>query len=265
LTILKIFDGDDGEDGQDGQDGQDGEQGPQGPQGAQGPQGPEGPQGPTGSRGPGVTYRGVFSTSAFYVNDGDIRDVVEHPEGSGNYYAVNITTTSSGQTGTQLGTPPNFRWLQFNRFGAVATDILLADNATIKKTLIMGADTSTGNVGIIRNNAVTAKANIISGSQTGFFLDGEDGSLTTNSIIATSGTIGNTTFSSTTLEGSGAVQMTGLLLNNISVNGNITVGSTASATFSNGLTAANTITARSIFPSSTNSFDLGTTTGITLR
>jgi hypothetical protein len=68
--------------------------------------------------------------------------------------------------------------LEFNRFAAVATDILLADNATIKKTLILGDDT--GNVGIIRNNAATSKANIISGSQTGFFLDGEDGSITSN-------------------------------------------------------------------------------------
>jgi hypothetical protein len=122
-----------------------------------------------------------------------------------------------------------------------------------------------GNTGIIRNAGADNKANILSGAQTGFFLDGEDGSITTNSIKAISGTIGNTTFSSTTLEGSGAVQMTGLSLNNISVNSNITVGSTASATFSNGLNAANTITARSIIPSSTNAWDLGTTTGITLR
>ena len=39
---------------------------------------------------------------------------------------------------------------------------------------------STGNVGFIRNNAATSKANIISGSQTGFWLDGADGSITSN-------------------------------------------------------------------------------------
>jgi hypothetical protein len=39
---------------------------------------------------------------------------------------------------------------------------------------------STGNVGFIRNNAATSKANIINGTQTGFFLDGADGSITSN-------------------------------------------------------------------------------------
>ena len=153
--------------------------------------GQDGGPGPTGPRGPGVTFRGVFSTSAFYVNDGDIRDVVEHPEGSGNYYAVNIATTSSGQTGTQLGTPPNFRWLLFNRFAAVATDILLADNATIKKTLIMGDQT--GNIGVIRSNGATSQQRVIDGDDQGFFFNGD------GSIAANLGFIGGFTISPTSL------------------------------------------------------------------
>lgn len=68
-------------------------------------EGQNGGKGDQGDRGPGVTFRGLFSTGEFYVNDGDIRDVVEHPADSQAYYAVAVGTGSSGSSGTSLGTP----------------------------------------------------------------------------------------------------------------------------------------------------------------
>lgn len=73
-----------------------------------------------------------------------------------------------------------------------------------------------GNAGVIRNAAADSKANIISGAQTGFFLDGADGSLTANSCLFLSGTIGGATFGSTTLGNQGALQVSSILINNTS-------------------------------------------------
>jgi len=119
--------------------------------------------GADGERGPGITFRGLWSSSALYVNDQITRDVVEWPEDSENYYVVNVDTSSSGPI--TLSQPPSSDWILLEYFESVATDILLANDATIRKALVMGDDT--GNEGIVRsNNAVSLT------DGTGFYMDG---------------------------------------------------------------------------------------------
>lgn len=79
-------------------------------------------------------------------------------------------------------------------------------------------------------------------------------------IEAGSGTIGGVTFSEGTIGGAAALTLPRLIIQN-----NLTLESLASATFPNGATFANTVVARSIVPSSSGAFDLGTTTGVILR
>ena len=150
--------------------------------------GPPGPPGAAstapGPPGPGVVYRGQWNANTSYIRTSTRRDVVLY---NGTYYLAVSFNTNIGVT---PGTNTSF-WTTFGaNFSSVATDILLAQDAAITKSLVMGD--LAGNVGIIRNAGATSKTNIIDGSQTGFFLDGEDGSITFNRA-----NIGNFKISST--------------------------------------------------------------------
>jgi hypothetical protein len=152
--------------------------------GSTGPAGPPGPPGSTGSTGPGIVYRGEWDASTSYIRTSTRRDVVLY---NGTYYLAVSFNTNIGVT---PGTNTSF-WTTFGaNFSSVATDILLAQDAAITRSLVMGD--LAGNVGIIRNAGATSKTNIINGSQTGFFLDGADGSITFNRA-----NIGNFKISST--------------------------------------------------------------------
>lgn len=122
--------------------------GTQGPQGLTGPQGPgggdQGPQGPQGEIGPGLVYRGVYDPAQTYYNNAVRRDVVSHPEGT--YFYTNNPAKSGLAT---WDTPPGADWLAFTGFTAVATDLLLAQDVAITRTLTLG--TAGGNDGIIQS------------------------------------------------------------------------------------------------------------------
>ena len=112
-------------------------------------------QGYVGDRGPGVTYKGVYDETETYYYNTILRDVVQY---GGIYYAVKIlndTVTGPWVTGS---------WEPLSDFKAIATDILLAQDATILKGLVMGDGT---NNGFIRTFGMTN-----TGTGTGFFLNG---------------------------------------------------------------------------------------------
>jgi len=111
--------------------------------GADGADGATGPTGPAGDPGPGLVYRGPFEAGTYY-NTSIRRDVVEY---SGTYYIYNVSTGTSGNYESAWSSGD---WETFaSTFEAVATKLLLTENATITKTLTMGSG------GIINNTSDT--------------------------------------------------------------------------------------------------------------
>ena len=123
-----------------------------------------------GQTGPGLSFRGVFDQTETYYKDVIRQDIVEYPANSQTYYAVNETIAP--------GTWDPGDWSSMTSFAAIATDILLAQNATITKGLVMGDGT---NDGFIRSYSKTAL-----GTGDGFYLNGDGkfnfGSSTGNNI-----------------------------------------------------------------------------------
>src|SRR5690625_3696282 len=173
--IIFVESGEDGATGPEGPQGEKGETGEQGPEGEQGPQGPEGPEGEKGDKGdpgPGVVYRGNYSSSATYYGFGERRDVVYH---SGSYWLVAADTGTSGSSSLGAPSGSNNNWQIFGaQFESVATKLLLAEDATITRTLVMGtSDPSNPNAG---TNGIIRSANFSEGSA-GYRLRASDGSL----------------------------------------------------------------------------------------
>ena len=124
--------------------------------------GPQGPQGSQGDAGPGLTYVGEcsdLSSGYTWQSDGTARQVTSV---SGTYYVTK--DAADGQTKSTTGCPPNTTYFeQMTSFASVATDILLAQDATITRNLTIGTQGS--NIGTLRS----ANATSIS-SGTGFFV-----------------------------------------------------------------------------------------------
>ena len=119
--------------------------------------------GSNGATGPGVVYRGEWTGSLNYIfQTGVRRDVVKY---SSNYYVAKLNSTN------QLPTAPSsVYWESFGaQFSSVATDILLAQDATITRGLVIGTDGLTN--GFIRSTGATS---LLSGSAPGFYLQ-QDG------------------------------------------------------------------------------------------
>ena len=99
-----------------------------------------------GDTGPGVVYRGEYAAGTAYIfQTGVRRDIVRY---SGNYYVTKQNTTGNLPTNTTY-------WQPFGaQFSAVATDILLAQDATITRGLVMGTEGSDS--GFIRSANATS-------------------------------------------------------------------------------------------------------------
>lgn len=122
-----------------------------------------GTNGVDGDPGPGVVFRGNYSAAVAYYHTATRRDIVYHS--SAYWIADNVAKNGL----TTWGTPGTADWASFGAtFSSVATAILLAEDATILKTLTMG-DGTTSNAGIIRSAAASAF-----GTGAGFWL-GYDG------------------------------------------------------------------------------------------
>jgi hypothetical protein len=149
-----------------------------GTSGTAGSGGTAGTAGTAGGPGPGVVYRGPWTEGVQYLRDpaapalSTRRDVVKGSDGG--YYLCKVThTAAAGQVptggGSITGTPATY-WESFGAtFSSVATDILLAQDATITRGLVIGTDGLTN--GFIRS---TGASSLITGSAAGFYLQ-QDG------------------------------------------------------------------------------------------
>ena len=144
-----------------------------GTSGTAGSGGTAGTAGTAGGPGPGVVYRGPWTEGVQYFRDpaapalSTRRDVVKGSDGG--YYLCKVTHTP-GDTTTKPTTGGSYTtyWEAFGAtFSSVATDILLAQDATITRGLVMGEDGVAGTSGFIRSaNAET----LLTGSLPGFFM-----------------------------------------------------------------------------------------------
>ena len=149
-----------------------------GTSGTAGSGGTTGTAGTAGGPGPGVVYRGPWTEGVQYFREpaspalSTRRDVVKGSDGG--YYLCKVNhTAAAGQVptggGAITGTPATY-WESFGAtFSSVATDILLAQDATITRGLVLGQEASTS--GFIRSADASS---LTTGSAPGFFLR-EDG------------------------------------------------------------------------------------------
>jgi hypothetical protein len=149
--------------------------GTSGTAGSGGSSGSGGTAGTAGGPGPGVVYRGPWTQGVQYFRDpaspalATRRDVVK---GSNGQYYLCILTHTPTDTTTKPVTGANYTtyWESFGAtFSSVATDILLAQDATITRGLVLGQDGGTS--GFIRSADATS---LTTGSAPGFYLN-EDG------------------------------------------------------------------------------------------
>ena len=93
-----------------------------------------------GATGAGVTYRGVWATGIAYVGTDWVRDVVK----VGTWYYTCQTNHTSGVWATDLAAG---KWVAFSQvFASVATDILLAQDVAITRSLTFSGGASFLNI-----------------------------------------------------------------------------------------------------------------------
>ena len=135
-----------------------------GTSGTAGSGGTAGVNGAAGAAGPGVVYRGPWADGTQYFKTADRTDIVR---GSDNqYYIAKSTHTPSGTSTRPIdGGSYSTYWQSFGAtFSSVATNLLLAQDATVTRGLVLGTEGSFA--GFLRSaNATTLQ------SGTGFFLD----------------------------------------------------------------------------------------------
>jgi hypothetical protein len=141
-----------------------------GTSGTAGTAGSGGVNGAAGAAGPGVVYRGLWTGSLQYFKTTERTDVVK---GSDNQYYIAKSTHTPNVVNAPIGTATrpidggsySTYWQSFGAtFSSVATNLLLAENATITKGLVIGQDGT--DVGFIRS----ANAQSIGGGN-GFYMD----------------------------------------------------------------------------------------------
>jgi hypothetical protein len=135
-----------------------------GTSGTAGSGGTAGVNGAAGAPGPGVVYRGPWADGTQYFKTTERTDVVR---GSDNqFYIAKSTHTPSGTSTRPVdGGSYTTYWQSFGAtFSSVATNLLLAQDATVTRGLVLGTEGSFS--GFLRSaNATTLQ------SGTGFFLD----------------------------------------------------------------------------------------------
>ena len=155
-----------------------------GTSGTAGASGTSGINGADGGAGPGVVYRGAWADSTTYYKSSTRQDVVKGSDGA--YYLCKSTHTTSG-TSTKPITGASYTtyWDSFGAtFSSVATDILLAQDATITRGLVIGTDGLTS--GFIRTTGATSltAGNGFYLQQDGKFRFGNDTTLTGANYVA---------------------------------------------------------------------------------
>jgi len=129
--------------------------------------GTSGLNGADGGSGPGVVYRGDWAANTAYFSSSVRVDVVRGS--NSQYYLAKVGHTSTGTGALDkpiTGTSYTTYWNAFGAtFSSVATDILLAQDATITRGLVMGTYGATDK-GFIRSANATA---LMTGK--GYYLD----------------------------------------------------------------------------------------------
>jgi len=155
-----------------------------GTNGTAGSGGVNGANGADGGPGPGVVFRGNYDIAKLYYKTSTRTDVVYYDDGAGNHYWLANNSGLNGSSGTSWLTPStsNANWSIFGaEFSSVATDVLLAQDATITRGLVLG--TLGSDSGFIRS----ANANSLLGTSDtlpGFYLD-VDGNVRLGQKVAT--------------------------------------------------------------------------------
>ena len=120
-----------------------------------------------GADGAAAVYRGEFNSGTKYFSSPTRKDIVKYTASGTNYW---ISNNSAKDNTTTWSTPGTADWTAFGaEFSSVATALLLAENATITKGLVIGASGS--NSGFIRSAGASS---IITGN--GFYISA-DGSV----------------------------------------------------------------------------------------
>jgi hypothetical protein len=135
--------------------------GASGTSGTNGANGTSGTNGVAGDPGPGVVFRGPYSSGETYFYTTARRDIVRGSDGA--FYLANNLAKNGLNTWLDPTTTPA-DWTAFGaQFSSVATDILLAQDANITRGLVMGA--GDGGSSFIRSSGATSLT-----TGTGFFM-----------------------------------------------------------------------------------------------
>jgi hypothetical protein len=173
--------------------------------------GTAGADGADGGVGPGVVYRGDWAPNTTYFSSSIRVDVVKGSNSQYYYAKTGHTSTSDGALDKPItGTSYTTYWNSFGAtFSSVATDILLAQDATITRGLVMGTYGATDK-GFIRSANASA---LMTGK--GYYLD------TTGSMRFGDPSGGYIRFTE-----SDGVRIAG----NVTIEGTATIGATAAST-----------------------------------
>lgn len=115
-----------------------GETGEKGDTGEKGETGEQGEPGIPGDSGPGLIFKGLYENNITYYHTADRRDVVKY---GNDYYAVNSTITPSSWSASQ--------WTLLQNYGNIATNILLAADAYVDKTLNIGSADGAAQIALV--------------------------------------------------------------------------------------------------------------------
>ena len=128
--------------------------------------GSDGSDGDPGAAGPGITFTGVWESGRSYVGTASARDTVKEPGGNGFWMARVSHNSTVSNAPPSSGTTSTTQWESFGAsFSSVSTDILLAQDSTITRGLVIGNTDGTGS--FIRS---ATKIGLGTNSGSGFFL-----------------------------------------------------------------------------------------------
>ena len=107
--------------------------------------GSDGSDGDPGAAGPGITFTGVWESGRSYVGTASARDTVKEPGGNGFWMARVSHNSDVSNAPPSSGTTSTTQWESFGAsFSSVSTDILLAQDSTITRGLVIGNTDGTG-------------------------------------------------------------------------------------------------------------------------
>jgi hypothetical protein len=127
--------------------------GTSGVNGAPGANGTSGTSGAAGSVGPGVVFRGPFSTGSVYFKSSTRTDVVQQAAGGSNYWLASNAALNN-QSGSSWGvpSPSSSNWTSFGaEFSSIATGTIISEQSYVQSVLNVGTNTagSTANIAIV--------------------------------------------------------------------------------------------------------------------